>query len=235
MKDTSARVAENIARVRDRIAAAAARSGRAASAVCLVAVTQYVDADVAAALVAGGCHDLGESRPQSLWAKAAELEGLEIHWHLIGHLQRNKIRRTLPLVHLIHSADSRRLLAALDEEAGLAGRTVDVLLEVNVTDDRTKTGLPVAELEAALQWAAGLDHVRVRGLMGMASLGGGDEVAHRDFARLRALRDRVSANCPPGIALDQLSMGMSNDFEIAIEEGATIVRVGSALFDGVVT
>jgi PLP dependent protein len=232
MNDVRSLVAENVGRVRAQIAAAAASAGRAADEVTLVAVTKYVEADVARALVAAGCHDLGESRPQSLWDKAAELATSDVRWHLIGHLQRNKIRRTLPLVSLIQSVDSRRLLAALDEEAGLIGMRASVLLEVNVTLDRTKTGLPVHELEPLVQWAATLAHVSVRGLMGMATLGGGDKEARLDFARLRNLRDQVAKNCPPNVVLGELSMGMSNDFEAAIREGATIVRVGSALVEG---
>jgi PLP dependent protein len=232
MNDVRSLVAENVGRVRAQIAAAAASAGRAAEEVRLVAVTKYVEADVARELVAAGCHELGESRPQSLWDKAAELAASDVRWHLIGHLQRNKIRRTLPLVSLIQSVDSRRLLAALDEEAGLIGTRANVLLEVNVTEDRTKTGLPIDELEPLVHWAATLAHVSVCGLMGMASLGGGDKVARRDFARLRNLRDQVAKNCPPNVVLDELSMGMSNDFEAAIREGATIVRVGSALVEG---
>ena len=119
MPDLAAQIAENVARVRQRIAEAAARSGRRGSDITLVAVTKYVSADAARALVAAGCHDLGESRPQQLWEKAAALAGLPIRWHLIGHLQRNKIRRTLPLVAMIQSVDSPRLLAGIEEEAAI--------------------------------------------------------------------------------------------------------------------
>ena len=232
MSHVASRVAENLARVRDRIAAAAGRAGRPPDDIRLVAVTKYVEAPIAAALVAAGCHDLGESRPQSLWNKAAQLGAATVRWHMIGHLQRNKIRRTLPLVHLVHSTDSRRLLAALEEEAALAESTVNVLLEVNVTPDITKTGFAANDLAPTIEWAASLAHVSIRGLMGMASLGGDEQAACRDFERIRRLRDELAKNCPPTVTLDELSMGMSNDFEIAIEEGATLVRVGSALFEG---
>ena len=154
-------------------------------------------------------------------------------WHLIGHLQRNKVRRTLPLVTMIHSADSPRLIAALDEAAAELGRRVPVLLEVNTSGEPAKGGFEPAAIEPFLSELAGYRHVAVRGLMCMASLEGGLDAAHRDFAALRDLRDRLRAVCPPEIALDELSMGMSGDYEVAIDEGATIVRIGSALFEGV--
>ena len=231
MSDLAKRIADNLALVRERIAAAAGRSGRSASDVTLVAVTKYVAADVAQAVLAAGCSDLGESRPQELWAKA-ETVGPDVRWHLIGHLQRNKVRRTLPLVHLIQSVDSRRLLTTLNEEAALVGQPVSVLLEANISGDATKTGLPPAELEPILADAARWPHVAIRGLMGMASGTGGESAAKRDFSRLRTLGEQLSRNLPAGVALDELSMGMSGDYELAVEAGATIVRVGSALFEG---
>ena len=231
MSDLAKRIADNLALVRERIAAAAGRSGRSASDVTLVAVTKYVAADVAQAVLAAGCSDLGESRPQELWAKA-ETVGPDVRWHLIGHLQRNKVRRTLPLVHLIQSVDSRRLLTTLNEEAALVGQPVSVLLEANISGDATKTGLPPAELEPILADAARWPHVAIRGLMGMASGTGGETAAKRDFSRLRTLGEQLSRNLPAGVALDELSMGMSGDYELAVEAGATIVRVGSALFEG---
>jgi PLP dependent protein len=261
MTDAAARIAENVAAVRGQIAAAARRSGRSADAVKLVAVTKYVSADVVRPLVAAGCRELGESRPQQLWDKAPQLSDLPIRWHLIGHLQRNKLRRTLPLVAMIHSIDSPRLLAAIKEEASCWGGSctdappgceepeaavqlppqrsssshadpIPVLLEVHISAEAAKQGFAPAEVESFLAEAAGYRHVSIRGLMGMASLEGGPDAARREFAGLRQLRDRLKPNCPPNATLDELSMGMSGDFEIAIEEGATIVRVGSALFEG---
>lgn len=233
MSDVARRIADNLAQVRRQIAAAAERGGRQADAVRLVAVTKSVPAEIVSVLVQAGCISLGESRPQELWTKAAALANPAIEWHLVGHLQRNKIRRTLPLLTLIHSVDSPRLLAALDEEAAVLGRRVDVLLEVNISGDTTKTGLVPDELEPLLETASDLRHVSIRGLMGMASLEGGLRTARRDFARLRDSRDRLAKNFAPGTSPAELSMGMSGDFEVAIEEGATIVRVGSALFEGI--
>jgi pyridoxal phosphate enzyme (YggS family) len=234
MPDIAARIAENVSHIRGRIADAAARSGRAASDITLVAVTKYVSAAEVRALVAAGCRELGESRPQQLWEKAAELADLPIQWHLIGHLQRNKVRRTLPLVAMIHSVDSPRLLAAIDAECGGTREFSSVLLEVNTSGETAKHGLQPGEVEPLLTELPRYRHVAVGGLMCMASLEGGADAARRDFAALRQLRDRLRGRCPPGVALDELSMGMSGDFETAIEEGATIVRVGSALFEVVV-
>jgi PLP dependent protein len=238
MVDVAARVAANVAAVRDRIATAARHSGRSPDSVALVAVTKSMSAEVVACLLPAGCTRFGESRPQELWDKAISLEapakalGVTIDWHLIGHLQRNKIRRTLPLVRMIQSVDSQRLLLALDAEAALRQLPVDLLLEVNVSLDTTKTGLPPDQMPHILRTAATLRHVAVRGLMGMASLTGGQSAAARDFARLRELRDTLNRDAPSEISLAELSMGMSDDFEVAIREGATIVRVGSALFEG---
>jgi hypothetical protein len=233
MSHVARQIAENLAQVRQRIAAAAARSGRTKDAITLVAATKYVTAEIAAAVVAAGCSNLGESRPQELCAKAATIADPNIRWHLIGHLQRNKLRRTLPLVCLLHSVDSQRLLAAIQDEAALAGQVMPVLLEVNISGDATKTGLAPNQLEPLLAQAAQLEHIRVRGLMGMASLEGNNAAARQDFVNLRTLRDQLAKSAPPNVTLDELSMGMSGDFEIAIEEGATIVRLGSILFQGV--
>ena len=230
--DNYDRLVQNLAEVRGRIGEAAARSGRAPNAVRLVAVSKYVPVEVAAGLIEAGCLDLGEARPQELWSKAEHFSESGVRWHLIGHLQRNKLRRTLPLVYLFQSIDSERLLKALDEEAGLAGVTAECLLEVNVSSDANKTGLPAAELPTLLNIAAELKHVSIRGLMGMASLEGGVDAARRDIIKLRELRDQCANRAAANLVLAELSMGMSDDYEIAIEEGATIVRVGSALFQG---
>jgi pyridoxal phosphate enzyme (YggS family) len=224
----------NVAAVHERVAAACRHAGRDPAHVTVVAVTKYVNAPVARALVAAGCRDLAESRPQELWAKAAALGDATPppRWHLIGHLQRNKVRRTLPLLTLLHSLDSRRLLEALAAEAAAAGRSCAALVEVNLADDPGRTGATPAEAEAIVAPAAELPQVEVRGLMGMARVPDGDPAAaRRDFARLRELRDRLAA-VPGGAGLRELSMGMSGDFEAAILEGSTIVRIGSAFVAG---
>ncbi len=232
MPDLVARIAENLGRVRARMAEAAARAGRNAGEVRLLAVTKYVGPPEIRALVEAGCGDLGESRPQQLWERAAELSGLPVRWHLVGHLQRNKVRRTLPLVELIHSVDSPRLAAQLDAEAGQSAVRAAILLEVNVSGEAAKHGFAPAEVEPFVAQLAGYRNLEVRGLMCMAGLEGDLAEARREFAALRSLRDRLRRNCPAGTALNELSMGMSGDYEVAIEEGATIVRIGSALFEG---
>lgn len=223
-------LAANLEAVRQRIADAARRSGRSGDGVKLVAVTKYVPVDVIQSLVELGCRDLGESRPQALWEKAEVFSGQPTEWHMIGHLQRNKVERTVPLVSLVHSGDSLRLLQAIDATAATIGRRVPVLLEINVSGDATKHGFAPPDVESQLPAIAKLAQLEVRGLMGMASREGDLDQARREFARLRELRDRLQVVAPPEIKLAELSMGMSGDFEVAIEEGATIVRVGSALF-----
>jgi pyridoxal phosphate enzyme (YggS family) len=233
MTDPAQRIRENVARVRARIADAAAESGRTADRITLVAVSKYVGEAEVRALVEAGCHVLGESRPQEFWEKAARCADLPIRWHMVGHLQRNKVRRTVPLVEMIQSADNPKLVAAVDRIAAELSCRVSILLEVNVSGDAAKHGFEPDQVEPFLEELAGYQHVEPRGLMGMARLSGAEDAARRDFARLRQLRDRLGANCPDGIVLDELSMGMSGDYEAAIREGATIVRIGSALFEGV--
>ena len=223
-------ISANVAEIRGRIAEAARRSGRTVDSVKLIAVTKYVGPDEIRALVSAGCTEFGESRPQQLWEHAAKVDDLPVRWHMIGHLQRNKVERTLPLVAMVHSVDSLRLAEAIDSAAGAIGRRMPGLLEVNVSGEAAKHGFASAEVEPLLPQLSELKNIEIRGLMCIAGLEGGEETARRDFAGLRSLRDRLQANCPAEVRLDELSMGMSGDFEVAIKEGATMVRIGSALF-----
>lgn len=225
------RLRENLDRVRDKIAEAAKASGRSADEICLVGVTKYVDVETTRCLLELGCQDLGESRPQQLWTKAEALKQYSPRWHMIGHLQRNKTKRTIPLLSLLHSGDSMRLLQAANDDWPEA-TPLKALIEVNISGDAAKHGFPPDEIEPALRQFAALPNLKIVGLMGMASLEGGRDQAQQDFAALRQLRDRLQANCPDGISLAELSMGMSHDFDLAIREGATLVRVGSTLFEG---
>jgi pyridoxal phosphate enzyme (YggS family) len=242
-------IADNFHRIQERIARAAESAGRRADEITLVGVTKYVDTQQAAELVAAGCRDLGESRPQELWKKAETLSSQRaagfipavpdvppIHWHLIGHLQRNKVARTLPLFTLIHSVDSERLLAAIHEARSSPDDKrppTNVLLEVNTSGESAKHGLALDDVEPLLAAAPNFPRVAIHGLMTMAALEGGPTVAARNFATLRELRDRVKSNAPNCVELNDLSMGMSADFEFAIKEGASIVRVGLLLWEGV--
>ncbi|HEV3121834.1 MAG TPA: YggS family pyridoxal phosphate-dependent enzyme, partial [Isosphaeraceae bacterium] len=219
------------AAVEERLAAACRRAGRERAEITLVAVTKTVSADVARCLPALGVHHLGENRPQELTRKAALLPAA-VHWHLIGHLQRNKIDRTLPLVSCIHSVDSVRLLQALDQEAGKQGKGVAVLVEVNAGGEGSKQGFAPADVPALAPVLRALRNVEVKGLMTMAALQE-PESCRPTFALLRGLRDRLRRALEPPHTVEHLSMGMSNDFEVAVEEGATFVRLGSVLFQGV--
>ena len=219
-------IADNLAAVRARIEAAAARAGRAAEDVTLVAVTKEVDAARAREAVALGVGDLGENRVQELQSKQSALAGSWVRWHMIGTLQRNKVPQVVGHVALIHSVDSPRLADAIGKRAAAEGLEQDVLLEVNAGGEPTKHG---AALDDAIDVARGLldvDGLRLRGLMTIAPAA--DARAAREvFRTLRELGDRLQERAPDAL---ELSMGMSEDFEIAIEEGATIVRIGSAIF-----
>jgi pyridoxal phosphate enzyme (YggS family) len=227
-------LAGRLAAVDARIADACRRARRTRDEVLLVAVTKLASDRVAALLPGLGVFDLGESRPQELARKAAALPAT-VRWHQIGHVQRNKVGLIGPVVHRVHSVDSARLLEALAAEARRLGRMVPVLLEVNASREPAKHGFAPEELPglAAAVRSAG-DALRVDGLMTMAAYGDDPEAARPTFAEVRGLRDRLRREwgwLGPD-ALPQLSMGMSGDFEVAVEEGATMVRVGSTLFEG---
>ncbi len=221
-------LAERLAAVRERIAGACRRAGRDPAGVTLVGVTKSVSPDVAALAVDLGLTDLGENRPQELWKKAAAVPATR--WHLIGHLQRNKLERTAPLVVLIHSVDSDRLLEALDAFGRQHGRPVPVLLQVNCSREPTKGGFDPATLPALADDLVSRGGLDVRGLMTMAAYSEDPEDARPTFAELRRLRDDLRGRT--GLPLPELSMGMSGDFEVGIEEGATLVRIGTTLFAG---
>ena len=197
----------------------------------LVCVTKSVPASVAAELFALGVRDLGEGRPQELWRKAALLP-TDVRWHLVGHLQRNKIERTLPLTYRLHSIDSVRLLDALEATATEKG--TNVFLEVNCSGEANKQGFSPQDVLHLGERLRTLSRVRVCGLMTMAAIADDPESCRPTFRRLREVRDQLRplAGDHP---LNELSMGMSGDFEVAIEEGATSVRIGTILFEGLPT
>ena len=228
---TIQRFEQNINEVNDRIATAAAKAGRAADDVTLVGVTKYVDAAVTREFAEAGHRVLGENRPQLMWQKQETLADLDIEWHLIGHLQRNKAKRMVELATLIHSVDSLRLLKAIDGFAAEQDKVARVLLEVNVSGEDAKHGFTPAELPSIVESVDGFVATQVDGLMAMAGLVGDQNDARREFASLRELADQIATTgLPTNVQMKDLSMGMSGDFEIAIQEGATLVRVGSALF-----
>ena len=214
--------------VRDRIARAAARSGRPAEAVTLVGVTKTVAAEVVAEAVAQGLSDLGENRVQEAQAKIAAVGRERVRWHLVGHLQRNKAGRAVELFDRVHSVDDAGLAEALSRRAVAIGRTLPVLVEVNVSGEASKFGVAPADLEPLLERVAALAGLRLDGLMTVGPPVDDPGDARPGFARLRELRDRAGQRL--GLELPELSMGMSGDYEVAVEEGSTMVRVGSAIF-----
>jgi pyridoxal phosphate enzyme (YggS family) len=219
---------KNLTEVKQRIADAAQRSRRVADDVQLIAVSKYVDASMTELLIEAGANVLGENRPQALNEKYQAIDNPNVKWHLIGHLQRNKVKKVLPQAALIHSVDSIRLIDAIAKAAADQGRVAEVLLEANVSGEAAKHGFAPEAVAAALDHSDSLPAVKVTGLMCMAGLASDTDNVRSEFARLRELRDEIGS-----ADLVHLSMGMSGDFEIAIEEGATLVRVGSTLFDGV--
>lgn len=216
-----------LAAVEDNLRAACVRAGRTRGEVRLVAVTKTVSVEIAALLPQLGILDLGENRPQELWRKAEAIP--QARWHLIGHLQRNKIERTLPLVHAIHSVDSTRLLEALDE-AYRGPAPLPILLEVNASREASKQGFTVEELPRLVPILAKVKNLQVAGLMTMAAEEEDPERCRPTFQLLRDLRDSLEREL--GRPMPELSMGMSNDYAVAVEEGSTLVRIGTALFEG---
>jgi pyridoxal phosphate enzyme (YggS family) len=232
--DTAARVAASIDDVRRRIATACAACGRDPASVTLVGVTKTFPPEAAAAAVAAGLADLGENYAQELIAKAAAVAaaGSSPRWHFIGGLQTNKVKALLPLVAAIHSVDRPSLLDEIAKRLA-PGRTLDVFVEVAIAGEAQKSGASVADVEALCRRALAVPGLRLRGLMAVPPVADDPEASRPYFAALRDLRDRARASLgAPAGALDDLSMGMSHDLEVAIEEGATFVRVGTALFGG---
>ena len=219
----------NLESVRRRIAAAAERSGRAPGSVRLVAVTKTVGLEEIRALHDLGVRDFGESRVLEALRRIEALKGLGARWHMIGHIQTRKAGKAIGAFDLIHSLDSLRLAQALEAAAARSEVVVSALVEVNVSGERTKSGFAPGELGPALEKISPMKSLRVDGLMAMAPIAADPERTRPVFAELRALRDRF-ARAAPGIELRLLSMGMSQDFEVAVEEGADLVRVGAALF-----
>ncbi len=218
---------ERLAAVLENVAAAAARSGRTADDIELVAVSKTHDLDAIRRVAEAGHALFGESRVQEAKAKIPLLPG-RLRWHFIGHLQKNKIRAALPLFELFHSVDSLEIAQQFQRIAGEEGHRPKVLLEVNVAGEASKFGFAPDKLQAQIDEVIALDRLEIVGLMAMAPLAPEPENSRPYFRELRELRDRLERDA--GVGLPQLSMGMSGDYSVAIEEGATLVRVGSAIF-----
>ena len=226
-------IADNLARVRERIATAARRAGRSEGEIILMAVTKTFPAERIREAYAAGLRVFGENRVQEFAAKAASVADLEgATFHLIGHLQSNKAVKAAELFQAVDSLDSLRLARKLEEAAARLGRRLSVLVEINLGGEEQKTGIAEGsyEWEELLRAAPSLEHLEFRGLMAIPPYTEDPEGARPFFRRLREVREKLAARQPPPIACDVLSMGMSHDFEVAIEEGATCVRVGAAIF-----
>ena len=223
-------IALNLARVHARMEAAAGRALRSPDEIVLVAVSKTMPLERLVQAYAAGQRHFGENRVQEAEAKITAWAGERPTWHLIGRLQRNKARRAARMFDLIHSVDSVDLACALDRSAGEAGRILPVLLEVNVAGEAGKAGFTPGEgLAAAVREIVALPHLRAEGLMTVAPLVSDLEAVRPVFRGLRLLRDGLRREYP-ALAWPHLSMGMSDDFEVAIEEGATLVRLGRAIF-----
>ncbi|MGE3519459.1 MAG: YggS family pyridoxal phosphate-dependent enzyme [Vicinamibacterales bacterium] len=215
--------------VRDRIADAVRRSGRPPSSVRLVAVSKTFPIDAIRTAATAGQLEFGENKVQEGQAKIPALGGLPLRWHLVGHLQSNKARKAAALFDVIHSVDSADLLRTLNEGAADRRRTIDVLIQVDLAREPTKHGVPVEQVPSLIEAAGSCEAARLVGLM-ILPPPLGPEGTRPYFAALRTLRDDLVRSGVPEPTLRELSMGMSDDFETAIEEGATMVRVGSAIF-----
>ncbi|MBN2561487.1 MAG: YggS family pyridoxal phosphate-dependent enzyme [Phycisphaerae bacterium] len=248
------RLSENHKRIRERISAACARAHRDPNSVRLLAVTKYVEMEVVRQALEMGILDLGESRAQQLNKRASMIQELNERrsvltggggarrgsragllrprWHMVGHLQRNKVKLVLPWVELIHSVDSLRLPEDIHIQATKVGRVVDILLQVNTSGERSKFGVAVGAVTHLAEHFASWSGIRLCGLMTMGPLGGTPYEVRLSFDRLRDVFEEVRGERYVGDGFRELSMGMSGDFEIAVEAGATIVRIGSALFEG---
>lgn len=228
--DLVTRIETNLADVRHRILTAAERANRSADSVQLVAVSKTFGLEHVEAAVAAGLVHLGENKVQEAVHKHGATPTLPIHWHLIGHLQSNKARKAASVFDWIHSVDSAASLRRLDRAAGECGRTLQLLIQVDLAGEATKHGATEAELPGIVEAAAECSAGVLRGLMTLPPWSPEPETARPYFRRLRELRDRLRPRTPDPAMFDQLSIGMSHDLEVAIDEGATLVRVGTALF-----
>ena len=240
MAVTRNRIAANLERVQENVAAACGRAGRLPEDVSIVAVTKAAGLDALKGLIDVGLTDLGESRAQQLTRRAAEVDAYlrrrrsepgpgDVRWHMIGHLQRNKVRPVLQVAHVIHSVDSLRLAEELNKRAEDAGRVVDVFVQVNCSQERQKFGVAVGAAIHFAEMMCTLRNLRLMGLMTMAPLVSDPEQARPTFVRLRELFEEIRKQKTGGEECRHLSMGMSQDYVVAVEEGATVLRIGTAL------
>ena len=220
----------NIEHIRQRIRTTAEICGRRPEDIRLVAVSKTIPAERVRGAVEAGVLTLGENYIQEARAKIETLADLNVEWHFIGHLQRNKAKYAVRLFDLIHSVDSVRLAREIDKQAAKLGRRQPILIQVNTGQEATKSGVYAEDALTLAREAARMEHIVVRGLMTLPPYFNAPEKVRPYFRALRELRDRIADAALPGLAMSELSMGMTGDFETAIEEGATLVRIGTAIF-----
>ena len=232
------RIAENLASVKERMAAAAERSGRSPDSIKLVPVTKGRSISEIQSLLAAGATDIGENRIQEAQQKYDPIRTFLItsntetcDWHLIGHLQRNKVKSALEIFSMIHSVDSLRLLAEIARRAEVRKQPTDILIQINTTGEESKFGLDSEDVFDFMEKSLSYSSVRIVGLMTMGVLSPSPETNRPAFALLKTLSDKIKAEKYPSITMKYLSMGMTDDFEVAIEEGANLVRIGRAIFE----
>ena len=224
-----ASIHENLSRIQDRIAAAAARVGRNPDSIELVAVSKTKPVSLIVEAIEAGIKHIGENRVQEAQSKHTQID-CPVKWHLVGHLQRNKVKQALQIFDLIHSVDSPRLLAEIDRRSAESNRTTEILIQVNTSAEPSKYGLEPDQTLDFIERAHPYTHVRIKGLMTIGAFLPDPEAVRPMFALLRQLREKIIAQQFPNVEMDTLSMGMTNDFEVAIEEGANLIRVGTAIF-----
>ena len=222
-------VRENIQSVQDRIASAAQRVGRDASSITLVAISKTKPVNLIVEAIDAGIAHIGENRVQEAKSKYSQVNR-HVEWHLVGHLQTNKVKQALQMFHLIHSVDSLRLLVEINRRSSQLNRQTEALIEVNTSGEESKYGLQPNEVPTFIETALECTHVRIRGLMTVGKFLPDPEEVRPSFALLRKIKETIDNQEYPNIHIEYLSMGMTNDFEVAIEEGANMVRIGSAIF-----
>jgi len=223
-------ISDNINSIREKISRACARAGRSSSEITLLAVGKTFPSSAVREAVEAGVADVGENYVQELLSKRRDLSGSDVRWHFIGHLQSNKVKNVAPWIHMIHAVDSTALAIEIDRRAAKAGRVIECLLEVNTTGESTKFGVAPGEVTALVRGLAYCDNISLGGLMTIGPFLPDPEGSRPMFRRLRELKDEIGSLAQANVTMRHLSMGMTGDFEVAIDEGATLIRIGTAIF-----
>ena len=224
-----ASIRENFLQVQHQIRAAAEHAGREAHSIQVIAVSKTKPASVILEAIDGGITDIGENRVQEARDKYDLVDG-PVKWHLVGHLQRNKVKQALPIFDLIHSVDSLRLLAEIDRRSAQLNRRTEVLIQVNTSGEPSKFGLEPDAVFGFMENALDYAHIQIKGLMTIGAFLPDPEEVRPSFVLLRTLQEKIREQQFPNVEMEYLSMGMTNDFEVAVEEGANLVRIGTAIF-----